>query len=168
MFDCAHTKGRVCYSSSQYEDWRPDAKKFPKDALKGPLDNWKGERLVDWVKVKPIMLARMDKAKGKGCKAIDWDNVDRSPVAYFQWLSVETRKRGMQVGLKNYPEKAKSLASYADFHVAEECTKYKECARYPSNTFFIEYMAPNKDVCKQRPYTLFADLALKKFKFCSP
>lgn len=181
LFDCAKTKGRICYFSTQFEDWRPDAKDFPKDALGKPLGDWKGERYADYrnAKVKAIMQKRMDKAKSKHCAGIDPDNVDihthntgfkltaKDQRTFIEFLSKEAKKRGLLIGLKNSSETAKALSPLVDFHVVEECTKYKECGKYPqSKSFFIEYTKRSDAVCKLRPYTVFADQALKKMEWC--
>jgi len=172
----------VCYVATTKESWRPDASKFEKSIVGNKINGWDQEFWVDYRsdKLKLILLKRIQLAKTKNCDYLDFDNIDghlnktgfpltaKDQKTFVSWLSMETKKAGMGLGLKNSPETAKALTSLVDFHVSEECTKYKECHRYPSNTFFIEYMAVSKDVCKLRPYTLFADLALKKFKFCSP
>lgn len=181
LFDCKNTIGKICYFSTAYEDWRPDAKEFPKEAIGKPLGDWKGERWVDYRndKIRGILIRRLDKAKSKGCHGVDPDNIDghtsksgfslteKDQKHFISWLSAEAHKRGLKIGLKNSSETAKELSSLVDFHVAEECTKYKECARYPGDkTFFIEYMKRNDSVCKVRPYTLFSDVSLKSFEFC--
>lgn len=68
----------VCYFSSQYEEWRPDANRFKSTDLGKKLDDWKGER---WVKtasenVRAIMLDRIKLAAEKKCFAVDVDNTD--------------------------------------------------------------------------------------------
>jgi len=181
LFDCKQTKGRICYFSTAYEDWRPDAKDFPKATLGKPIDGWAGESWVDYrsAAIRLIMSKRMDLAKKNGCLGVDPDNVDgvggrtgfpltqREQLDFVQFIAVEAHKRGLLVGLKNSAEIAGKLSSLFDYNVAEECTKYKECDRYPKDkTFFIEYMKRSDAVCKARPYTLFADTALKKFEVC--
>ena len=52
LFDASpaelHARGRavICYVSSQFEEWRSDASRFPQSALGKPLDDWPGERWV--------------------------------------------------------------------------------------------------------------------------
>jgi hypothetical protein len=181
LFDCKNTRDRICYFSTQYEEWRPDKKDFPKEALGKPLGSWPGERWVDYrnPKVKALLLKRMDMAKDKGCRGIDPDNVDGHTTntgfklnasdqkTFIKWLATEARKRKLTIGLKNSSETAKSLSQYVDFHVVEECTKYKECDKYPKDkSYFIEYSNRSDAVCKLRPNTMFADLALKSLSWC--
>jgi len=181
LFDCKNTKGRICYFSTQYEKWRPDAKDFPKETLGKPIEGWSGENWVDYrsAAIRKIMSKRMDLAKKSGCLGIDPDNVDgvggrtgfpltqRDQLDFLQFIAAEAHKRGLLVGLKNSAEIAGKLSSLFDYNVAEECTTYKECGKYPAGkTFFIEYMKRSDSVCKVRPYTLFADWALTKFEVC--
>ncbi|GAA3559390.1 hypothetical protein GCM10022419_044960 [Nonomuraea rosea] len=58
-------RGVVCYiSAGTFEDWRPDAGKFPADVLGTPLEDWEGERWLDvrkyTGKLGEIMKARLD------------------------------------------------------------------------------------------------------------
>ncbi|MFN7148907.1 MAG: endo alpha-1,4 polygalactosaminidase, partial [Microthrixaceae bacterium] len=45
-----HARGArvVCYmSAGSFEDWRPDASRFPSSVLGSALDGWPGERWLD-------------------------------------------------------------------------------------------------------------------------
>jgi hypothetical protein len=61
-----HALGRnvICYmSAGSWEDWRPDAKEFPGEALGKDYDGWEGERWLDIRNIDalaPIMRARLD------------------------------------------------------------------------------------------------------------
>lgn len=175
----------ICYFSSSWEEWRPDAKQFPKEALGKPLGDWPGERWADYrnAKVKSIMAARMDLAKSKKCDGIDPDNVDSHthktgfPLSaatqreFMQYLSSYAHKQGLLIGLKNNAETAKSLDGLVDFAVVEECAKYKECSRYSKRPMFqIEYTKLDQKVCDDAKArgnaVIFADLKLTKFEFC--
>lgn len=185
LFDCKYTKERVCYLSTQWESWRPDSKDFPKEAIGLPIKGWPNERWVDIrdSRIRAIMLKRMDLAKKKGCMGIDPDNVDgfttktgfpltaKDQADFIAWMSYEAHKRGLKIGLKNSAETAKKLSPLVDFHVAEQCTDYKECDKYPAGkTFFIEYRkktpATEAMICPKRPYTLFANSELSDFERC--
>lgn len=175
----------ICYFSTQFENWRPDAKQFPKEALGKPLGTWEGERWVDYRndKVRAVLTARMDLAKSKKCDGIDPDNIDghttktgfpltaTTQKQFMQFLSDYAHKKGMLIGLKNSAETAKSLDPLVDFAVVEECAKYKECGKYSKRPMFqIEYTKLNQKVCddaKARGNSvIFADLKLTKFEFC--
>jgi hypothetical protein len=77
-----HKKGRnvVCYIDvGTWENWRPDAKKFPKSVLGEPVSGWPGERWLDIRRIDilgPIMRARMDLCQAKGFDGMEPDNVD--------------------------------------------------------------------------------------------
>lgn len=74
----AQGKRVVCYfSAGSYESPRPDAKSFDKACYAGhPMDGWP-EYWLDTgsaaclSNIKPIMSARMDLARTKGCDAVD-------------------------------------------------------------------------------------------------
>ena len=181
LSDCDKTQNRICYISTQYEKWRSDAKDFRKQDIGKPLRGWVGENWVNYksADVRTLILKRIDLAKSKKCQGVDFDNVDghlndtgfkltaTDQKDFIGFLSAESHKRGLLLGLKNSPETAKSLTHLVDFHVAEECSKYKECDRYPKDkTFFIEYMEPKKEICSVRPHTLFSDYSLGRFKKC--
>ncbi len=75
-----HAGGRkvICYFSTAWEDWRPDAGDFPASALGNNMSGWPGEKWVDIrdPAVLAIMTARMDTARTKGCDGVDPDNVN--------------------------------------------------------------------------------------------
>ena len=69
----------VCYvDAGSWEDWRPDAAKFPKRLL-GKGNGWPGER---WLDIRatgvllPIMDARVQKCAKAGFDAVDFDDVE--------------------------------------------------------------------------------------------
>lgn len=69
----------VCYfSAGSWENWRPDASKFPAAAKGKGLDGWPGEKWLDTnnKQVRAIMKQRIELAKSKGCDAVDADNMD--------------------------------------------------------------------------------------------
>lgn len=80
--DALHAAGNkvICYFSTAYENWRPDAARFTAAVLGNPMDGWPGERWVDIRSsvVRDIARSRMDLAVQKRCDAIDPDNVDVS------------------------------------------------------------------------------------------
>eukprot|EP00882_Tetradesmus_deserticola_P021518 GHRQ01023294.1.p1 GENE.GHRQ01023294.1~~GHRQ01023294.1.p1 ORF type:complete len:211 (+),score=51.29 GHRQ01023294.1:823-1455(+) len=136
----------VCYFSTQYEDWRPDAASFPDDALGSNLDDWAGERYVDTrrAEIRAIMVKRINLCKQKGFKAIDPDNTDcygscssgfpltaTDALQFLQFLSGTARSVGLGVGLKNTLNLiSAATVSLWDFAVNEECYRYNECGLY--------------------------------------
>jgi hypothetical protein len=139
-----HDKGRkvICYfSAGSYEDWRPDARSFPKAAIGDPLDDWEGEWWLDVRNstIRTIMKKRLDLAVTKGCDAVDPDNVDgytnesgfpltaSHQLTYNKYLASEAHKRGLAIGLKNDLDQVSKLVGSFDFQINEQCFEYDEC-----------------------------------------
>jgi hypothetical protein len=164
-----HSKGRVviCYFSSQYEDWRPDASKFTSDILGANLDDWPGERYVDIrsAKLRKIMTERLDLALSKGCDGVEPDNVDSysnsnglglkaaDQLEYNRFLATEAHKRGLSVGLKNDLDQVSALVSSFDWALNEQCNEYGECSMLNpfvsagKAVFGVEYTGSSSKIC---------------------
>lgn len=136
----------ICYiSAGSFENWRPDAGRFP-DSVKGrALDGWPGERWLDIRQrsvLGPIMARRMDVCRAKGFDGVEADNVDgysnptgfpltgADQLAYNRMLARLAHARGLAIGLKNDVEQVRALQPYFDFAVNEECVQYEECGAY--------------------------------------
>lgn len=132
----------ICYfSAGSYEDWRSDARRFPKAAIGEPLDGWDGEWWLDIrnSQVRSIMQNRLDLAASKGCDGVDPDNVDgytqdsgfpltaSHQLSYNRFLATEAHKRGLAIGLKNDLDQITQLVGSFDFAVNEQCFQYHEC-----------------------------------------
>jgi hypothetical protein len=159
----------VCYlSGGTWEDWRPDAKKFPAVLRGTELSDWPGERWVDIRKrgiLKPILKDRAVACKKAGFDAIDWDNVDgftqesgfdisaNDQLAYNRMLAGIAHGLGLSVGLKNDLTQVHELLPQFDFAVNEQCVKFGECdLLIPFTTarkavVQIEYGAAPEAVC---------------------
>jgi endo-alpha-1,4-polygalactosaminidase (GH114 family) len=136
-------KGRkvVCYFSTAYEDWRPDASSFPSSVLGNNLGSWPGEKWVDIRSqaVRDIMAKRLDLAKQKGCDGVEPDNVDAyqnnpgfpltaaDSLDFLKYLAAQAHSRGLAIALKNNLDQVAQLVSYFDFAVNEECFQWNEC-----------------------------------------
>ena len=148
----AKSKGliAVCYfSAGSWENWRPDASKFPTSVLGNNLSGWAGEKWLDVRQVStlgPIMASRMDLAKQKGCDAVDPDNVDgftnstgfplvaQDQLNYNKYLADTAHSKGLAVSLKNDIDQISQLQPYFDFAINEQCFQYSECAGYSAFT----------------------------------
>lgn len=80
VVDELHGKGKgvVCYISiGTVEDWREDSAEFPSSAIGGGVDGWAGEKWLDVnnAQVREVMSARVQKAKGMNCDAVEPDNM---------------------------------------------------------------------------------------------
>ncbi len=150
--DELHADGRavICYfSGGSYEEWREGAKLFPDTALGDPLDEWPGERWLDYrdPAVRDIMSARLDLAVDKHCDAVEPDNVDgyTNPTGfdlvgddqldYNRWLAQQAHARALSIGLKNDVDQVPALVDDFDWALNEECVTYEECE---TNSPFID------------------------------
>jgi hypothetical protein len=142
--DSLHQQGAkvICYfSAGSYEDWREDKDDFDHALLGNNLDGWAGEKWLDISSelIRPIMIARLDLAKEKGCDGVEPDNVDgytnnsgfalseSDQLSYNTFLSTEAHKRSLSIGLKNDLDQISILEPYFDFAVNEQCHQYNEC-----------------------------------------
>jgi hypothetical protein len=165
-----HAKGRkvICYmSAGAWEDWRPDAGKFPSSVL-GKENGWPGERWLDIRKLDvlgPIMEARLDLCKAKGFDGVEPDNIDgytndpgfpltyQDQLNYNIFLANAAHARGLSVGLKNDVEQVQDLLPYFDWALDEECFKYQECnlllpfIKAGKAVFEVEYELKTSQFC---------------------
>ena len=132
----------ICYfSAGSYENWRDDKDDFPTSVLGNTMDGWADEKWLDISNevLIPIMRARLDLAKEKGCDGVEPDNMDGyindtgfilsadDQLAYNKFIANEARKRGLSVGLKNDLDQIVELEPYYDFSINEQCNEYNEC-----------------------------------------
>jgi hypothetical protein len=180
-----HAAGRkvICYvNAGAYENWRPDAGRFPAVVLGKDLDGWPGERWLDirrWDLLEPIMTARFEMCRTKGFDAVDPDNVDgyanpsgfpltaNDQLTYNRRLADLAHRHELGVGLKNDVEQVAALERAFDFAVNEECMEYKECDRLQvfikagKPVFHVEYQADTARFCPQAKALGFSSLRKK-------
>jgi len=169
----------ICYfSAGSYENWRPDAHKFPDDLLGHELEDWPGERWLDIRQIpqlRPIIESRMDLAVEKGCDGVDPDNLDgyenktgfplsgNDQLMFNRYLAQAAHDRGLKIGLKNDLNQIQELVDDFDWIVNEECFSFQECdqllpfleAKKP--VFVIEYGITPANFCPQaNRYGFFA------------
>ncbi|CAN8101201.1 unnamed protein product [Discula destructiva] len=136
-----HARGRkviAYFSAGTYEDWRPDAARFPPAALGRKMDDWAGERwlLPTDPTVQQIMRARLDLAVSKGFDGVDPDNVDgwdnknglkltrQHAVDYVHFLAREAHARGLSVGLKNAGDIVPRVLGCVQWAVNEQAVQF--------------------------------------------
>jgi len=141
-----HALGRkvICYfSAGSWEEWRPDAARFP-EAVKGnDLEGWPGEKWLDIRRIDllaPILRARLDQCKAKGFDGVDPDNINgylnptgfplsaQDQLNFNIWLANEAHARGLSIGLKNDSEQLSNLLAYFDWGLTEDCFDQGWCA----------------------------------------
>lgn len=140
----------LCYIDvGTWENWRPDAGKFPKSVLGHKDGHWAGERWLDIRQTKilePIMGARFELCKKKGFDGVDPDNIDgyqnntgfpltaAEQLTYDEWVATEAHSLGLAVDQKNDPAQLKDLDSYFDFGVDEQCFQQGWCDKLTAYT----------------------------------
>jgi hypothetical protein len=154
-------RGVVCYiDAGTWENWRPDAGKFPKYLLGLEDGGWPGERWLNIARfqgtLSAIMRARVAMCRSKGFNAVDFDNVDSytndtgfpltaaNQLAYDVFLANTAHRLGLSVALKNDIEQIPELLPYFDFAIDEQCFEYADCltsqnsGEYGLNEFVTE------------------------------
>ena len=156
----------VCYMEvGGWENYRSDKDQFPPSVLGNPIDGYKDtERWLDIRQtaiLMPIMLARLDRAKAKGCDGVEPDLDDSyaedtsfpitldDQLRYNAALISAAHDRGMSMGLKNGPDIATAMAKVADWALSEQCNHDGVCGGYASfialnkAVFNVEYTRPD-------------------------
>ncbi|MER5312585.1 endo alpha-1,4 polygalactosaminidase [Streptomyces sp. NPDC002773] len=167
-----HDRGRkvICYlSTGAWEDFRPDADRFPKSVL-GEGNGWEGERWLDIRRtdvLEPLMAERLDMCRTKGFDAVEPDNMDgykndtgfpltaTDQLRYNRLIARLAHDRGLAVGLKNDLDQIPQLLPDFDFAVNEQCAQYGECDRLApfvaagKAVFHVEYELKTTEFCPQ-------------------
>jgi hypothetical protein len=141
----AAKKHVICYVDvGTWENWRPDASRFP-SAVLGNNNGWPGERWLDIRQLsvlEPIMAARFEMCRQKGFDAIEPDNIDgyenhtgfnisaQDQLNYDAWIAKEAHSVGLAVFQKNDPEQAAQLEPDFDGVLDEQCNEYSECSSF--------------------------------------
>jgi hypothetical protein len=134
----------VCYiDAGTWENWRPDARRFPKKVL-GSKNGWPGERWLDVRQLKvlrPIMAKRIAMCRHKHFDGVEFDNVDgyanrsgfplagKDQLAYDAWLANAAHRHHLSAALKNDLGQIRALLPYFDDALNEQCHQYDECHR---------------------------------------
>jgi endo-alpha-1,4-polygalactosaminidase (GH114 family) len=142
VIDELHARGVkvICYISvGSWEDWRPDADRFPAEVLGRDYDGWPGEKWLDIRRIDllaPIMRARLDLCRAKGFDGVEPDNIEihtnrtgfpltyADQLAYARWLADEAHARGLAIGLKNAPDMVADSLAFFDFAITEDAYYY--------------------------------------------
>ncbi len=160
----------ICYmSAGTFENWRPDADRFPRDVLGSGL-SWRGESWLDVRRLDvlgPIMEARLDLCRAKGFDGVEPDNVDGyanrtgfplgpdDQLRYNVFLANAAHARGLSVGLKNDVQQIEELLPYFDWALSEQCFEYRVCRTLlpfiaaGKAVFEVEYELDAEEFCPQ-------------------
>jgi hypothetical protein len=175
-----HSQGRVviCYFSTQYENWRPDASSFTAAVIGNGLDGWAGENYVDIrsTVVRNIMVERLNLAVSKGCDGVEPDNVDgytansgfpltaADQIDFNTFIAEQAHAVGLSVGLKNDVGQSTALQPYFDWTLNEQCNQYDECSTLDNfvaagkAVFNCEYSGSAATVCPKMVTDKFSTL----------
>ncbi|MFF3780384.1 endo alpha-1,4 polygalactosaminidase [Streptomyces sp. NPDC001933] len=141
-----HRRGRkvICYlSTGAWEDFRPDAGKFPA-SVRGRGNGWEGEYWLDIRRtdiLEPLMERRIQMCAEKGFDAVEPDNMDgyrnrtgfpltaADQLRYNRLIARIAHRHGLAVGLKNDLGQIPELEPDFDFAVNEQCAQYEECEK---------------------------------------
>lgn len=168
-----HRQGRkaICYLDvGSWENYRPDADRFPNVVLGDVYEGYPDERWLDISRIDllaPILRHRFDLCRRKGFDGVEPDNIAGyenktgfplsagDQLRFNRWVAREVHRRGMAVALKNDPEQVAQLVGSFDFAVVEECFAYDECARFSpfvaagKRVFVAEYSEPLAAICAE-------------------
>jgi hypothetical protein len=159
----------ICYLDvGSWEEYRPDAAKFPKSSLGARYEGYPEERWLDIAHYKrfaPLIEARIAMCARKGFDAVEPDNINgwenktgfpltrSQQLTYNRWIARTVHKAGMAVALKNDSRQVKQLVGAFDFAVVEECFQYEECELFSpfvkagKAVFETEYELPTSKFC---------------------
>lgn len=151
----------ICYfSAGSYENWRPDAARFPPKVIGRAYAGWAGEWWLNIQRIDllaPIMTARLHLCKTKGFDGADPDNVDgyenatgfpltaHDQVRFNRWLAALAHQTGLAVGLKNDGDQAAALVPQFQWMLTEDCFAQNACGqtapflRTGKPVFAVEY-----------------------------
>ena len=169
-----HERGRkvVCYiSAGSWEEWRPDATRFPPSTVGKEYDGWPGEKWLDIRRIDllaPVMRARLDQCRAKGFDGVEPDNIDgytnntgfpltyADQIKYNTWLATEAHERGLSIGLKNDPDQVTDLLAYFDWALTEDCFAENWCRQ------LLPFVAAGKAVFSAE----YTDAGMTRDRFC--
>jgi hypothetical protein len=193
-----HRLGRrvICYLDvGSWENYRPDADRFPKAVLGRAYEGYPEERWLDIRRIDllaPILRRRFDICRRKGFDAVEPDNVagykNRTgfpltagdQLRFNRWVAREVHRRGMAVALKNDPDQVEQLLGSFDFAVVEECFAFDECGKFSpfveagKRVLVAEYEEPLAAICAQAERLRLsairkdADLFAQPWEACDP
>jgi hypothetical protein len=180
----------MCYVDvGTWENWRPDARKFPKSVLGEPDGHWRGERWLDIRQtsvLEPLISHRLDVCKSKGFDGVDPDNLDgyqndtgfpltyAAQLKYDTWVAGAAHQRGLTVDQKGDNGQVKDLVKVFDFAVVEQCYTQGWCKQFDlytrSNRLVVDveyyknqrrFLGPNcTEAAKNRETAILKKLAL--------
>jgi hypothetical protein len=143
-----HRQGRrvICYLDvGSWENFRPDAKQFPRSVRGRRYEGFPNERWLDirrFHSFAGILERRFQMCARKGFDAVEPDNIAgfenktgfpltaADQLRFNRWVARKVHALGMAVALKNDPTQVGELLGEFDFAIVEQCFQYHECGLY--------------------------------------
>lgn len=185
-------KGRkvICYIDvGSWENYRPDAKRFPRSVIGRKYEGYPDERWLDIRRFRKFagpLKNRIAMCARKGFDALEpdningWENRTGFPIArkhqlrFNRWIARQAHRSGLAVGLKNDGPQARQLVRNFDFAVVEQCFQYSECGpyrhfiRHGKAVFAVEYEIPPKAFCRKAKEFRFSAIRKEYDLFARP
>jgi hypothetical protein len=136
----------ICYLDvGSWEEYRPDAKRFPRSVLGRRYEGFPEERWLDiahFHRFSSILERRFQICARKGFDAVEpdnvagWENKTGFPLTaadqlnFNRWVARRGHALGMAIALKNDPGQVHELLGSFDFAIVEQCFQYEECGSY--------------------------------------
>lgn len=187
-----HSLGRrvICYIDvGSWENYRPDAKRFPRSVIGRKYEGYPDERWLDirrFHKFAGPIKARIRMCARKGFDALEPDNINgwenrtgfpitaRHQLRFNRWIAKIAHRNGLAVGLKNDGRQARKLVRDFDFAVVEQCFQYNECGQYRpfvrrgKAVYSVEYEIPPRAFCSRAKKIRFSSIRKEYDLFARP
>jgi hypothetical protein len=143
-----HRLGRkaICYLDvGSWEEFRPDAGRFPQSVRGKRYEGFPDERWLDIRRFHSFAVPLRDRiamCARKGFDAVEPDNIAgwenntgfaitrADQLRFNRWIARQVHSRGMAVALKNDGPQVPQLLGAFDFAIVEQCFQYEECGQY--------------------------------------
>jgi hypothetical protein len=188
----------ICYLDvGSWEQFRPDAARFPKSVIGRRYEGFPNERWLDVSRFRLFaapLQGRIEMCARKGFDAVEPDNVTgwepenktgfqitrADQLRFNRWIARQVHARGMAVALKNDARQVTQLLGSFDFAVVEQCFQYRECGyyepfvRHGKAVFETEYELEPPAFCARAASLRFSairksyDLFAKPWRPCDP
>ena len=187
-----HSLGRkvICYIDvGSWENYRPDAKRFPRSVIGRKYEGYPNERWLDirrFHKFAGPIKSRIRMCARKGFDGLEPDNINgwenptgfpltaQDQLRFNRWIARIAHRNGLAVGLKNDGRQARKLVGDFDFAVVEQCFQYNECGQYlpfirrNKAVYSVEYELPNTAFCNRAKKLKFSAIGKEYDLFAKP
>jgi len=187
-----HALGRkvICYIDvGSWENYRPDAKRFPRSVIGKRYDGYPNERWLDIRRFRSFagpIKSRIRMCARKGFDGLEPDNINgwenptgfpltaADQLRFNRWIARLAHRNGLAVGLKNDGRQARKLVRHFDFAVVEQCFQYRECGQYRpfvrrgKAVYSVEYERPNSAFCARARKIRFSAIGKEYDLFARP